>query len=325
MLTLLRAAAALALLALPARADVATAVEQVILPGYAGFTEAARALETATGADCRPEALRPAYHAAFDAWMAVSHLRFGPAEEGGRSLAIAFWPDPKGSGAKTMARMIAAEDPAVEDPAAFAEVSIAARGLFALERLLYDPALTGDYACALTRATAADLARLAGEIEAGWGEFAPLLLTAGQPGNARFLTETEARQALFTQLMAGLEFTADQRLGRPLGTFDRPRPERAEARLSERSLRNVQLSLAALERLALALAPDSPQTEAGFEAAGRLAAELDDPALAGVADVQGRLKVEILQQRIHALRDTVTTDVGAALGVSTGFNAADGD
>lgn len=321
----LAAVCALVLLAAPARADVAEAVQETILPGYAGFAAASDALARAAEADCAPAALRPAYAAAFDAWMEVSHLRFGPAEDQGRSLAIAFWPDPKGSGARTMARMIAAEDPVVEDPARFAEVSIAARGLFALERLLYDPAITGTYACALTRATAADLARLASETETAWREFAPLLLTAGEPGNARFLSVTEARQVLFTQLMAGLEFTADQRLGRPLGTFDRPRPERAEARLSERSLRNVELSLAALERLALALAPDSPKTRAGFDAVRQMAAELDDPALAGVEKAQGRLKVEILQQRINALRDTVEGEVGPALKVSAGFNAADGD
>ncbi|MGP3698231.1 imelysin family protein [Rhodobacter sp. NSM] len=314
------------LLAAPVQAGVPEAISDVILPGYEAFTAATEALDAAAEADCRPDALRTPWNAAFDAWMGISHLRLGPSETDGRALAIAFWPDPKGSGARTQARILSAADPALLDPERFAEVSVAARGLFALERLLYDPALSGDYACALTRATAADLARMAAELETDWREtFAPLVLTAGEPGNDRFLTPAEARQALFTQLMSGLEFTADQRLGRPLGTFDRPRPERAEARLSGRGLRNVELSLAALERLALALAPQSPRTRDGFERVRERAAALDDPRFEGVSDPPGRLRVEILQQRLHALRDVLQAEVGGALGVSVGFNAADGD
>ncbi|AZB65069.1 signal peptidase [Cereibacter sphaeroides] len=314
------------LAAVPLRAGVPEAVNEAILPGYEGFTAATAALDTAARADCSAEALKAPWNAAFDAWMAVSHLRLGPSETDGRALAIAFWPDPKGSGARTQARLLEAADPDLLAPGRFAEVSVAARGLFALERLLYDPAFAGDYACALTRATAADLARMAADLETDWREtFAPLVLTAGRDGNDRFLTEAEARQALFTQLMAGLEFTADQRLGRPLGSFDRPRPERAEARLSGRSLRNVELSLAALERLALALAPDSPRSREGFDQARSRAARLDDPRFDAVADPSGRLRVEILQQRLHALRDVLSAEVGGALGVSVGFNAADGD
>lgn len=213
------------LAAVPLRAGVPEAVSETILPGYEGFTAATAALDTAARADCSAEALKAPWNAAFDAWMAVSHLRIGPSETAGRALAIAFWPDPKGSGARTQARLLEAADPDLLAPERFAEVSVAARGLFALERLLYDPAFAGDYACALTRATAADLARMAADLETDWREtFAPLVLTAGRDGNDRFLTEAEARQALFTQLMAGLEFTADQRLGRPLGSFDRPVP-----------------------------------------------------------------------------------------------------
>ncbi|WP_420899291.1 imelysin family protein [Fertoeibacter niger] len=309
-----------------ARADVPESVQKHILPGYAAFSAATQELAEKAADDCSPAALQPAFHAAFDAWIAVAHLRLGPVEEDGRALAIAFWPDPKGAGARTLARLIADADPVATDPAAFADVSVAGRGLTTLERLLHDPALTGGYACTLTRAVAADLARMAAEVDIGWqGGFAELMLTAGQPGNTRYLTTAEARQALFTQLITGLNFTADQRLGRPLGTFDRPRPERAEARLSGRSLRNVALSLAALESLAVTLHPDSPATIAAFAKARALATALADPVLAGVATPGGRLKVEILQQAIQAVRAAAEAEIGPRLGVSLGFNAADGD
>ena len=321
----------LALLPLPASAGVREAVETQILPGYAAFAEAAAALSTAADADCSPEALRPAWNAAFDAWLEVGFLHLGPGEDSGRTLAIAFWPDPKGIGTKQMGGLIRTADPAVLEPAAFALQSVAVRGLFALEKLLYpapdDPAATGgDFVCALTRATAADLSRMAAGILSDWQDgYADLLLTAGEPGNETFLTEAEAAQALYTQLIVGLEFEKDTRLGRPLGTFDAPRPDRAEAKASGRSQRNALLSLQAMKAFSLALAPKTPETEAAFDAAIKAATDLGDPVFAGVSDPQGRLKVEILSQRVDAVITAATSEVGPALGVDVGFNAADGD
>ena len=321
----------LAFLPLPALGGTREAVETQILPGFVAFAEAAGALSAAAEADCAPEALRPAWNAAFDAWLRVGFLHLGPGEESGRTLAIAFWPDPKAIGARQQAGLIRAADPAVLEPAAFAMQSVAVRGLFALERLIYpapdDPAAAGgDFVCALTRATATDMARMAKGLSADWQDgYAAALMTAGEPGNTLFQTPEEAAQALYTQLMTGLEFLADARLGRPLGTFDDPRPDRAESVVAGRSLRNVALSLAALRDFALALAPDSPATAAAFDRALATAAALDDPVFAGVADPQGRLKVEILEQEVDAIRAVAADEVGPALEVGIGFNAADGD
>ncbi len=315
----------------PALAGVDEAVEEHVLPRTSAFSAEADALADAARADCRAEALRQPFGNAFDAWLGISHLRLGPLETDGRAVAIGFWPDTRGMGERAQGQMLAAEDPAALDPEAFAEVSVAARGLFALERLLYEPNMSSygadAYACTLARAIATDLARMAREIDAEWRDgFGATLASAGEAGNERFLSESEAAQALFTALVSGLEFTADQRLGRPLGTFDRPRPERAEARRSGRSLRNVVLSLEALRGLAQSLADEPiPATEAAFAAAIETADGLDDPVFAGVADPQGRLEVEILQQRIDVARAAVVAEIGEALGVSTGFNAGDGD
>lgn len=326
---LVSAVAAAVLLAAPAaRADTAEAVAKVIVPGYDRFAAAAGALDAAARADCAPQALRAPWATAFDAWAPVSTLHIGPVEDEGRFLAIAFWPDPKGLGARAQAALVATRDPVVHDSAAFAQVSVAARGLHALERQLWGDGGTGDYGCALTRALAADLARTAGEVAAGWHDgFAQDLTQAGSPGHDRFRDAGEARQALFTQLVSGLEFVADQRLGRPLGSFDRPRPERAETRLSARASRTVALTLDGLSALAAALAPATPRTDAAFARARDLARTLEaaDPDLSGVATPAGRLKVEIVQQAVRATRDAVLAEIGPALGVDLGFNASDGD
>jgi predicted lipoprotein len=82
----------------------------------------------------------------------------GPIEDEGLGLAMDFRPDPRGTVAKTLARLSAIQDPDVNDPAAFSEVSVTAQGFSALERVLYEPQPDADYACALTRAIARGLA-----------------------------------------------------------------------------------------------------------------------------------------------------------------------
>lgn len=318
-------------LASPLQAGVKEAVEDHALPAFAGFTKGTQALADTAAQDCTAEAVRPAYQAAFDSWLGASHLSFGPIEQKGRNLAIAFWPDTRAMVPAAVARLMADEDKAVEDPEAFAEVSVAARGLFALEHLLYDPEYAGytadSYTCRLVAAISGDLARMAAEIETEWRETeAPLLLDPTGSANRRYLSEKEVQQQFYTALQAALEFDADSRIARPLGTFDRPRPNRAEARRSGRSLRNVTLSLDALRDLARKLSDQPiPVTEAAFDAALEKAAELDDPVFASVEDPSGRLKVEILKQRIDAVAEAVAGEIGEQLGVTEGFNSADGD
>jgi predicted lipoprotein len=328
---MLRTAALLACLAAPATAGVDEAVDDAILPATARFAETAGALAATAAGNCRADAVRPAWHTAFDASLGIGHLRLGPLEEQGRALAVAFWPDTRGMIPRTVASLIADNGPALGSPEEFAEVSVAGRGLFAMEQALYDDAHAGfgegTPACALVRAQATDLARMAAAIDAEWREdFADTLRTAGAEGNTTFLDEREAQRALYTALVTGLEFDKDQRVGRPLGTFERPRPNRAVARRSRRSLRNVVLSLEALRELARALSDiPIPRTEAAFADALGIAAELDDPAFAGVGEPQGWLEADILRQRIDLTQDAVAGEIGAAFGITSGFNAADGD
>ncbi len=316
-------------LALPASADVETALDRHILPAFAAFADRADALAQTAALDCRPEAVRPAYQAAFDAWMPVADLRLGPSETG--ALSVAFWPDPRGATQRTLARFIAEEDPVALNPQDYAEVSIAARGLFALEMLLYDAAFAdyapGSYTCDLVTTIAADLGHQAAALDRAWQtDFAQTLRSAGDAGNATYLSPDEALRALYTQILSSVEFTTDRRLGQPMGSFDRPRPTLAEARRSRRSLRNVVLAAEAAHDLAAALADwDLPETDAALGRV-RLAAErIEDPAFQDVAAPQGRLRAEVLQQAVADLRQTIEVEIGAEYGIEPGFNALDGD
>jgi len=324
-------AATLCFAAAPAFAGIDKVIEAHVLPGTEAFAEATTALASAATDDCTAQNLRDPYHTAFDSWLGISHLRLGPIEEEGRGLAISFWPDTRGLVGRTVAGLVADEDPVVESPEAFAEVSIAGRGLLALERLLFEDDLAGypadSYACAFAQAIAGDLARMAGEIDREWHDsFAATLRSAGDGDNNFFLSEREAAQALYTALATGLGFVADQRSGRPMGTFEAPKPLVAEARRSGRSLRNVVMSLEALRELAQTLADHPiPETEAAFAAALERAEQLDDPVFAGVASPSGRLRVEALQTLVSEIGSAVAKEIAPELGVSVGFNSADGD
>ena len=325
----------LALLPLPLfanPADIVTrAIEEHALPGFAAFGAAAHGLEVAARASCEAKdaALRAAYHDAFDAWMGVSHLRFGPAEASGAAFTLGFWPDTRGATPKAIKRLIGSEDPVINDRTEFAQVSAAARGFFALEQLLYGPAIMDAEPeaarCALVRAVAADIHDLAHGLSDDWAEFREQLEAPTADG--RFQSDQEAAQAFFKAASEGLQFTHEMRLGRPLGTFDQPRPNRAEARRSERSLRQVQLSIAALEDLSMILVQGQPVESELAQAFARVrgTAEIEDKALSGVADPVARLRIEAIATALNDVRAIMALQVAPSLGVSAGFNSLDGD
>ncbi|SMX44212.1 imelysin family protein [Actibacterium lipolyticum] len=324
-----------ATLAADFRATITDAVNEHVLTRIDALAETTATLASTAQQDCAPTSapLRAAYGTAFDAWIAASHLRFGPSEAENRAYALSFWPDTRSATPKTLAGLIASEDAAVDDPAEFAEVSIAGRGFYALEFALYDPAISAAdpvYLCKLITALTRDIADTSAAIQADWhGGYAALLLQPGVDGNDTYRSESEALQELYKALNTGLQVTADTRLGMPLGTFDRPRPKRAEARRSARSKRHVEVSLVTLRDLALRLASgdETATTEltAAFDRAFDQLETIDDPTFAGVADPMQRFQIEALQQSIHQITNAVAAQLSPLLGVGEGFNALDGD
>lgn len=168
------------------------AYDEHVMPRFEAFDTAAAALaETArehcaAGNDSGDDTLREAYQTAFDAWMGVQHLRFGPTEVEDRVYALAFWPDTKGRTPAGLNAILKDEDTGVATPEGIANQSIAVRGFFALDYLLYDPAAAGaatPYGCSLVQAIAGDIARIADELEAEWaGPYGALFLSAGRRG-----------------------------------------------------------------------------------------------------------------------------------------------
>ncbi|ASM73044.1 MULTISPECIES: imelysin family protein [Roseobacteraceae] len=319
----MRFAILFALLPFSALADgrVDAALDQHILPSLARLADSTAAL--AGSEDCAPIA---AWAQASDAWQAVSHLRFGPTEVDIRGFALAYWPDPRGATPKALNTLLGDAAPAVAD------ASVAGRGFYAMEFLLFDPAYpASETRCALMHALADDASATATAIAQDWTDRYAALLR--DPSNPTYQSDTEALQELYKALQTGLEFTSDTRIGRPLGSFDRPRAARAEMRRSGRSLNNVVVSLTSLQQLAQALASQDPalarEIDAAFDVAFARAdeiARIDGGADFSLVDQpQNRLKLEVLQQNIDSIRDLLAMKLGPQLGVSVGFNSLDGD
>ncbi|MFD1883719.1 imelysin family protein [Paracoccus pacificus] len=308
-------------------AGTAEVVRDLALPGYQAFADQTVIYRDAAEKDCGVNAMREGYDAVFDTWLQVQPLMFGPAEEHGRALAVVFWPDPKGMAARSISAAMKGDPATLDDPEAFAKGSVAGRGLLALEKLLYDPALMDQpQSCALRRAIARDLARTGDQILTGWKQgYAEALLDPANKGDGTYLDDKEVLQMLYTQVLAALEMDEDKRIGRPLATADRPRPELAEAALSGRAQRNLVQSLNGIEAFVAALCPECGKTQAALDQAETAASALDDPSFAGIATPEGWNRLDAVRAKISEARQIAQVEIAGALGVTKGFNAADGD
>ncbi|MFO1207996.1 MAG: imelysin family protein [Amaricoccus sp.] len=320
---------ALAALALAAAVPAAAAPDQAalarralagaILPGYQRFADAAAILAAEADGACSGEGpieagpVRDAFNGVFDAWIAVEEFHFGPAADA--APGIAGWPASEAATPPALAALRQAEDPVVDDRAAFAAAPAADHGLFAVEYLLFDPAaqpLAGDdYSCRLLMAVARNLSDAAAATSAAWRDRrGHALTTAGAAGNTDWPTAAAATAALYRAIPDALAFD-DRRLaadGKP------------EAWRSERSLRNVALSLAALRGYAAAVFAPALPPDAAARVDAAFAAALDraDAAGAPLDSAAGRTAAAPLRQVIEQTRTTVAAEIAPALGIAAG-------
>lgn len=324
-----------------------------VIPRYQALAEAMTALDEAAHAYCdAPGAgtlapLRDAYGTALDGWMGVQHLHFGPVELFMRSYRLYFWPQGRGKIGEAVGALLAEADPAALEEERFRNASTAIQGLPAAEVLLFGPDAEtppSAYRCALLVRLAGNMREMAAQIAEEWrgGEIA-FARTVAEPGahNSYFATPRDASRAFFQALYNGLELIADARLKPVLGAAPASaRPQLAETPLAGRSLRNIVLSLEALQGLyqgeggpglgALAvesgLDPDlDPLLRRAFRLTLETARTAEGPLAEAVQDPARRPVLEKLQIQLTALRQIVRGRLSAAAGLAIGFNAMDGD
>ena len=324
-------------------------VRDQIIPGYRRFEMQTGRLAEAATLYCRQPVygnyvdLIARYHDAYDAWMGVQWLGFGPAKD--RSQRIQFWPDSRNRVSRQLSNLLADPRQDLLDLQVFADASVALQGFPALERLLFadDPLEADSYGCALAVAITANLAGMAAELAAAWDpapgtpeESARAAVEAlGYPDPAALTSE------FYQALYQHLEAIVTLKLARPLGeTLEDARPRRGESWRSGRSIRNVHQNLLAVRGVidngdALGFADVVADTAGRNDVAKALrdalaeaiakAEDLDGPLEETLADPSLRPDLVRLITAANTARERVAIGVGEAMGLVIGFNSLDGD
>ena len=343
-----------------AHADVARrSLEEHIIPSYQDFASRTQSLADATRSFCdaRSEAglakARSAFKGAVIAWGRIGHIRFGPAVTDNRYDRILFWPDPRHVTMKQVGRLLRTKPEAALKPENVATASVATVGLRALEIVFFGPGsddfASADkdkthYRCGLALALSEDLHHTAAVIFEDWtssDRFQQLWLHPGAD-NSRYLKPSETTQAL-------VQSFAD-RLNRMLA-FDIP-SEDGEASNGNGTMPIFGPSGVAIDFLSASLD--------GLEALLKEGGFLDQSASGSAEDtedVQQRLNVVLTELRfarralgliaqseargdfktipvamwksvrlpVENAREIADETLKAEAGLSSGFNALDGD
>ena len=320
-----------------------------ILPAYLTLAEAGEQLSERVDDFCAtPEAMnevRAAWHNAMDAWQSVQHIRFGPVSYFNWQYRLQYWPDERATGQRQLTALLAEEDPAILDEAVFADQSVGVQGLPALEILLFgedsDTLQGGSYRCQVAQAIAHNIADISQDIATRWQEeFRSTLLLDDDSG--WFRDHSDASTELLKALVESVPLLTTQKLALPLGeNAERVRLRRAESWRSARSLRNIQLNVAALHDLYQGqddwqgLAVIFPQAhvkliDEHFATVRELISELpasfetalDETAHNGAQP--GYAKLSAVQQSLDALYQALEAGVKDTE-LYLGFNSLDGD
>jgi predicted lipoprotein len=330
-----------------------------MLPIYEDLATHAAALGPAVQALCADpteetlHAAQDAWRAARDPWKRSEAFLFGPASDLRTASAIDFWPARPDSVEQAIT---AAPDPIPLEHVA--SLGAAAKGLPALEYLLFDP-IGGDAAilaalgaadvtatrrCAFAAALGAGIGQDAAALHEAWrpegGNYVAQVADAGS-GTAAFESSQDGINQVVNSLVAILQQLSDMRLGAPLGAKAGgvPQPDEVESRFSDNSAADLIDAARGIEAVYLGRYEDRQ----GLGLSSLLA---DDPALdeqirAQIADVIAKVEALTLPLReavqedaapvqaaldsVKALRRLIAVDLANVLGVSVTINDNDGD
>ena len=328
---------------------VAGLIDEVIVPQYARFTEAAEAEKAAVADLCAaPDAARLAearagFLTVLGAFSRVEMFRFGPAREDNRIERLFFWPDRRGRGLRQIQGVIAKMDETASTPDTLKDKSVAVQGLPALEFALFGTGADDDlmapagFRCRYARAVTVAIADVAAALEADWrGPFARLMASAG-PDNAVYRTHGEALQDILQAAAEEIEMVRDLKLGVALGDGpDDAKPKTMPFWRSGGALVAIAGNVAGVRALM------APPLRAVLDADDVWARSLDfelelvDRALGGliedgrpfeeiVTDPQSHRQLAYAQFPLAGAHTVLAQRFPAELGFVAGFNAMDGD
>jgi uncharacterized protein len=323
-----------------AKAALAVA-DGFVVPHYRALAAAADAQARAWDLFCkghargREQALRAAYHALADRWAEIEFVKTGPIVLFLRAERFDYWPEVRNATQRNLDALLASNDPNALAPATLAHDSVPAQGLPAIERLLYDAAYARHpKRCVIGQAVARNLASIAHGVLAEWtapnGARAAIAADKGWNNNI-FAGADEAGRMLLTDLVSAFAALNDRKLLAPLGaSLAAAKPRAAEAWRSGRSARDLALNLAAMHEMvkffaAGISAPARARLDRVFAGAEAAVKALPPDIGAAAANPVLRAKLVAARAAIKSAQAETLAILPAALNLSVGFNALDGD
>jgi predicted lipoprotein len=346
------AAPAMAQSVIPGRATIESAIEGYIRPSFHQFAEQTAALESSLRSLCAapsPEALTGAqdqFRASVIAFSRVEFLRIGPLGLFDRLERLLFWPDRKGIALRQVQAALADKDPTATDASTLQGKSVAMQGFVALEYLLFGTgseelaSAGGAYRCSYAAASGALIHGLATTIEAEWQDASPdgpaAHMLDPQPDADDYRTETEVLEKLAATLIHGTETIRDQRVMPILGAAEgAPKPRSALFWRSGMTVPSLTANFEGLHDYFLAAKYPEAIGKANdwvskgalfeFENAIRAAGTIVDPIEVAVADEEQLKAFKYIVIITGSLDVILGQNLAAALGLSVGFSALDGD
>lgn len=324
------------------RETVLHAARDFIIPGYEALAQETKAEEEMWTHFCaapRADAvggLKERYRKAADAWSRIEFVLYGPISNDFRYERMAHWPERKNAIGRALSNLLARKGGDDLTPERFSQTSVAAQGLSALERLLYeenaadalsDGSEVAARRCGVGVAIADNLARTSARVLDEWRRPGGTLAELGKGDDAKV---EEAATRLATDYISLFEIIDDQKLGAVMGDgIDHVRPTLAEGWRSGRSMRAISANLEAAEALGRILVDPASDEGVSLGYALRTARGMAESAPSDIgsaaADPKERRNLVLLRDAVHSLRETAEASVPAALGISLGFNSRDGD
>ncbi|MEQ1768390.1 MAG: imelysin family protein [Devosia sp.] len=333
---------------LPERDIAQAAIDGYIRPAFHQFAEEAGSLRLTVEALCKQpssEALasgQSQFKSTVVAFSKVEFVRIGPLGVGDRLERLLFWPDRKGIALRQVQGALAEKDETAASSDTLGGKSVAMQGLVALEYLLFgtgsDALATGDdYRCRYALASSTLISDMAANVDAEWadpvGVARHLLDPKAEYDDYR--TSTEVLEKLAATLIHGTEAIRDQRVTPIIGDAQgAAKPKSALFWRSGMTASTLAANFEGMEaffnaaRLPEAIGKDNEWVSNGalfeFSNAERGVARLD--GITGEAVGEEQLKgLRYLVIVTKSLDTLLGENLAAALGLSVGFSALDGD
>ncbi|MEM6574045.1 MAG: imelysin family protein [Pseudomonadota bacterium] len=282
---------------------------------------------------------RDAFQALAQAWSRVEWLRLGPVLSEHRFERIFYWPDRGGRGRRQLLQLLASNLPEPFTAAELGEKSVALQGLPALEYLLYgEPSASLQPlqdTCRLAEAVSDQLAQQSRALASDWSTAGDL--RAALSGADELIEEGRALAALLQAADQALKTAAELKIAVALG--DSPASARPGlAPFATSGLTASMLAAGTAELRALftgpfqALLPEGSryQGEALLRELELSEAQFRALSEAGswrelVVDERHRSRLSYVQQPLLGAHRQLAYTLMPALGLTQGFNSADGD